>query len=137
MGIFDEIIKGVGSHFSGGEGEGGLMDQVLNLINDPQSGGLSGLVEKFNSSGLGDVISSWISTGENQAVTGEQIEQTLGSDKIQAIAEKLGISGTDASEKLAALLPQIVDKLTPDGTIPEGGLLDQGLDFLKKKLLGG
>jgi len=137
MGIFDEIIKGVGSHLSGGEGQGGLMDQVLDLVNDPQSGGISGLVEKFKNNGLGDVISSWISTGENQAVSGEQIEQTLGSDKIQAIAEKLGISGADASAGLAALLPQIIDKLTPDGTVPEGGLLDQGLDFLKKKFLGG
>jgi len=137
MGFFDEIVKGIGSLTGGEGGQGGLMDQVLSMINDESTGGLSGLVEKFKSGGLGDVVSSWIGTGENQEISAEQLEQTLGSDKIQAIAEKLGVSGADASAGLASILPQLIDKLTPDGTLPEGGLLDQGLDFLKKKLLGG
>ncbi len=137
MGLFDEILKGIGSLTGGEGGQSGLMDQVLSMINDESTGGISGLVEKFKSGGLGDVVSSWIGTGENQEISAEQLEQTLGSEKIQAIAEKLGVSGADASAGLASILPQIIDKLTPDGTLPEGGLLDQGLDFLKKKLLGG
>ena len=60
----------------------------------------------------------------------------LGSDKIQEIAAKLGITDSAVSSGLAALLPQVIDKLTPDGVVPEGGLLDQGLDILKQKLLG-
>ncbi len=137
MGILDGILKGVGGKLFGGEAQGGLMEQVLGLINNPQTGGLSGLVEQFTNKGLGGLVTSWIGTGENQPVSGEQIEQTLGSDRIQEIAQKLGISGAEASGGLAALLPQIIDKLTPEGKLPEGGLLDQGLDFLKKSLSGG
>jgi uncharacterized protein YidB (DUF937 family) len=137
MGIFDEIIKGVGSQILGGKGQGGLMEQVLGIISNPQMGGLSGLVEQFKNKGLGDAVSSWISTGENQPVSGEQMEQTLGNAKIQEIAQKLGISKADASGGLAAFLPQIIDQLTPDGTVPEGDKLDQEFSLLKKSLLDG
>ncbi|OPY71958.1 MAG: hypothetical protein A4E63_01395 [Syntrophorhabdus sp. PtaU1.Bin050] len=139
MGIFDAIIKGVGSQILGGtpQVQGGLVEQILGLINNPQTGGLSGLIEQFTNKGLGDAVSSWVSTGENQPVSGEQIEQMLGSEKIQEIAQNLGISGADASGGFAALLPQIIDKLTPEGTVPEGGILEQGIGLLKKTLLGG
>lgn len=137
MGILDGILKGVGEKIFGGEAPGGLFEQVLGLINNPQTGGLSGLVDQFNNKGLGGLVSSWIGTGENQPVSGEQIEQMFGKDKIQEIAQKLGISGTEASGGLAALLPQMIDKLTPEGKLPEGGMLDQGLAFLKKGLSGG
>jgi uncharacterized protein YidB (DUF937 family) len=135
MGFLDEITKVVGDTL-GATSQGGLMEQVLGLINNPETGGLTGLVETFKDKGLGDVMSSWISTGENQPVSGDQITNALGSNTIQEIAQKLGISGTDASSALSGLLPQIIDKLTPDGTIPEGGLLEQGLSILKQKLLG-
>ena len=92
MGILDGIIKGVGDKILGGEAPGGLFEQVLGLINNPQTGGLSGLVEQFTSKGMGGLVSSWIGTGENQPVSGEQIAQMFGNDKIQEIAQKLGIS---------------------------------------------
>jgi uncharacterized protein YidB (DUF937 family) len=101
MGILEGILKGLGDKISGGEAHGGLIEQVLGLINNPQTGGLSGLVDQFNNKGLGDLVSSWIGTGENQPVSGEQIEQTFGSEKIQEIAQKLGISGVAASGGLA------------------------------------
>jgi uncharacterized protein YidB (DUF937 family) len=131
MGFLDEITKVVGGQLFGGASQGGLMEQVLGLINNPQTGGLGGLVEMFKSKGLGDAVSSWISTGENQPVSNDQITSALGSNTIQEISQKLGISGTDASNGLAALLPQIIDKLTPDGSIPEGDL-----SILKQKLSG-
>lgn len=136
MGLLDEITKAVGTKLLGGAGEGNLIEQVLGLINNPQTGGLEGLVEMFKSKGLGDAVSSWVGTGDNQRVSGDQIANALGSDKVQEIAQKLGMSGTDASNSLAELLPQIIDKLTPDGTVPEGNLLEQGLGMLKQKLLG-
>jgi len=134
MGIFDDIKK-AGSKILGGSGESGLMEQVLGLINNPQTGGLSGLIEQFNNKGFGGVISSWVSTGENLPVSGEQIDQAFGREKIQEIAQKLNISETEASGGLAALLPQVIDKLTPDGKVPEGGILEQGLSLLKNKFL--
>jgi len=136
MGILDEITKAVGGEVPSGAGQEGLLDQIMGLINNPGTGGMAGLVEKFNSQGLGDAISSWISTGENQLVSGQQMEQAFGSSIIQDIAQKLGVSGADVSSGLAALLPKVIDGLTPEGKVPEGGLLDQGLDFLKNQILG-
>ena len=135
MGFLDEITKVVGSQLFGGASQGSLMEQVLGLINNPETGGFTGLIETFKDKGLGDVMSSWISTGENQPVSADQITDALGSNTIQEIAQKLGISGTDASSALSELLPQIIDKLTPEGAIPEGGLLEQGLNILKQKFL--
>jgi uncharacterized protein YidB (DUF937 family) len=135
MGFLDEIVKAGASRLLGGSGQGGLMEQVLGLINNSETGGLTGLAETFKNKGLGDAMSSWIGTGENKPVSGEAIANTLGSDKIQEIASKLGISNAEASSGLAALLPQVIDKLTPDGKVPEGGLLEQGLNILKQKLL--
>jgi uncharacterized protein YidB (DUF937 family) len=135
MGLLDELVKTVGGTLLGGSGQGGMMEQVLGLINNPQTGGLSGLIETFKSKGLGDAVTSWVGTGENQAVSGEAVASALGTDKIQEIAGTLGISAPEASSSLASLLPQLIDKLTPEGTEPEGGLLDQGLSLLKQKLL--
>lgn len=138
MGILDGLIKGVGGQLLGGtEGQGsGLMDIVLGLINNPQTGGLAGLIEQFRNKGFGDIASSWVSTGENQPISGDQIEEAIGSDKIQEIAGQLGISGSEASGGLAGLIPQIIDKLTPEGSVTEGDSLSRGLDLLKKSFLG-
>jgi len=135
MGFLDNVMKAVGSQLDG-TNQGGMMEQVLGLINNPETGGLGGLIDQFKNKGLGDAISSWISTGENQPVSGEQITNTLGTDTIQKIAQQLGIPDTEVSRNLAALIPQVIDKLTPDGTVPEGSLLEQGLGILKQKFLG-
>jgi uncharacterized protein YidB (DUF937 family) len=103
MGLLDEITKVVGHKFLGGASQGGLMKLVLGLINNPQTGGLAGLVEMFKSKGLGDAVSSWISTGEHQPVSNDQTTSAFGSDTVQEISQKLGTSGTDASNGLAAM----------------------------------
>ena len=138
MGIFDAIIKGVGSQLLGGSesAQGGLMEHVLGLVNNPNNGGLGGLIQMFSNKGLGDAMTSWVSTGENQPVSGEQLTSVFGNNMIQGIAQKLGISGEDVQSGLAALLPQVIDKLTPEGTVPQGDLLAQGLNALKQKLRG-
>ena len=135
MGLFDDVTKGLTGKIFGEGGQNPLLDTVLNLMNDPQTGGLAGVVQAFKDKGLGNVVSSWVGTGENLPVSGEQIQSTLGDDQIQQIAEKVGTSKEEVAGGLAKLLPEIVDKLTPNGTLPEGGLL-QGLDALKKTFLG-
>jgi uncharacterized protein YidB (DUF937 family) len=83
---------------------------------------------------LGDVVSSWVGTGENLPLNADQISNTLGSETIQNLAAKAGVSSTEVSSLLAQQLPGLIDKLTPDGVIPEGGLLEKGLQFFKDKL---
>ena len=136
MGILDEMAKGLlGKVLGGGSSQNPLMDIVLGLITNPQTGGLQGLIQTFKEKGLGDAVSSWISTGENQPVSGDQIQHALSGNFIQQIAEQLGSSKSEVSGSLSNLLPQIIDKLTPSGTLPEGDALDQGLNRLKKGLL--
>jgi uncharacterized protein YidB (DUF937 family) len=137
MGFLDEMAKGLlGKVLGGGSSQNPLMDIVLGLITNPQTGGLQGLIQTFKEKGLGDAMSSWISTGENQPVSGDQIQHALGGNFIQQIAEQLGSSKSEVSGSLSNLLPQIIDKLTPSGTLPEGDALNQGLNRLKKDLLG-
>ena len=100
------------------------------LKNHP--GGLSGLVQQFHDKGLGDVVTSWVGTGQNLSITAEQIQTVLSNEHVTAFAEKAGISPEVASAKIAELLPSIVDKLTPNGQVPEqSSLLQSGLSLLK------
>jgi uncharacterized protein YidB (DUF937 family) len=135
MGFLDEIVGNL-SDLLGGEGgeKSGLMDGVMNMLGSNESGGLNGLVQSFQEKGLGGIISSWIGTGENQPISADQIQQVLGSEAIQNIAAKAGISTEEISGKLAEFLPGVIDKLTPDGAVPEGGLLEKGLELIKGKL---
>jgi len=100
-------------------GNNPLVSHALDMINDPSTGGVRGLVQQFHANGLGDIVNSWVGSGANQAISADQIQQVLGSDKINAIASKFGISPEDASGKLAQILPSIIDKLTPGGAVPQ------------------
>ena len=127
MGLLDSITS-VLSNQEGGQG--GMLGVITGLID--QAGGIQGLANTFQEKGLGELVSSWIGTGQNLPISGEQLNAVLGNEQVQAIAEKLGLPLGDASNGLAALLPQVVDKLTPDGQVPEAGcLLEQGLSLLK------
>ena len=136
MGLLDGMAKGLlGKVLGGGGSQNPLMDIVLGLITNPQTGGLQGLIQTFKEKGLGDAVSSWISTGENQPVTGDQIQHALGGNLIQQIAEQLGSSKSEVSGGLSNLFPEIIDKLTPNGSLPENDQLHQGLELLKEKFL--
>lgn len=134
MSLLSTILAFAGGVVAGPAAEK-LVHKAMDMLNDPQTGGLSGLVESFRQKGLDDSISSWIGTGENRAVSAEQVQQALGEAKVQQVAQSIGTSSQEASSGLAALLPQLIDKLTPDGKLPEGGHVDQALAALKNKLM--
>ena len=100
-----------------------------------QSGGLQGLMSKFSQAGLGNVFSSWVSTGPNPPVSSNQIQEALGCDQIKALAAKLGIDPDQASQILAEHLPTVVDKLTPAGKIDPNANTEEGLSSLIPSLL--
>ena len=118
MAIFDSLINEVAQKFGLGDKAGGLLGALLSLITSSEGGGLSGLISKFTGAGLGNVVNSWISRGENTALTGDQLSSVLGSDTIQNLADKAGISTAAATPALAYMLPKVVDGLTPDGVVP-------------------
>jgi uncharacterized protein YidB (DUF937 family) len=106
----------------------------MQLINNPQTGGLAGLVQSFHKGGLGNIVNSWVASGQNLPISADQVKSVLGAEQIQSIAGKLGVSTDQVSGQLAGLLPQVVDKLTPGGALPDGkDLMAKGLDFLKGK----
>jgi uncharacterized protein YidB (DUF937 family) len=131
MGLFDDLVGKVSEAVKGSGGQpGGLVEGVMGLLTNKETGGLEGLMQAFNQQGLGDVISSWVGTGNNLPIAPEQVQEVLGSDTIQQLAEKSGLSADAAKAKLAELLPAMIDKVTPEGKIPEGGLLGKGIEFL-------
>lgn len=128
MGLFDKIAGGIAGQQTEGA-QPGMLESVIKLVNDPETGGISGLIQSFRDHGLGDKVSSWIGKGENQPISGGEVEEALGHDKVQQLGSKLGLSPDSASEGLAGWLPQVIDRLTPAGSLPEGGLLAQGLSM--------
>jgi len=144
MGLLDsvlgQVLRGAAQQQQqpqgGGMGELGGLAGVLGglLANNGSVGGLGGLVSKFEQAGMGDVIGSWIGKGENQPVSGGQLQDALGSDSIASIASKLGFNAQTLLPMLATLLPVLIDQLTPHGKVPEQGLGDQS-DLLSS--LGG
>ena len=90
-------------------------------------------MKSFKDNGLGEIVSSWISRGKNLPISREQILNVLGNDQIQKMAEKAEIPPEDAGGGLAQWFPEIIDKLTPNGKLPESGLLEEAMRFFKGK----
>lgn len=129
MGLFDRLA---GNMLSKVGGEKGAIAQVaIDLFN--QHGGLTGIVEKFKAAGYTDHVTSWIGRGDNLDITAAQITQVLGSSTINAAADRLGIHADKISEKIAEYLPQVVDRMTPDGMINRnsGNLLATLMGMMK------
>jgi uncharacterized protein YidB (DUF937 family) len=129
MGFMDDLKKMVVGQQGEVGGQSSMLDNLLEMLNDQKSGGITGLIQKFHEKGLGDLMSSWISTGKNLPMSADQIKDILGSDKIKELASKLNLGEHDTSKSLADLLPQLIDKLTPDGSVPHAGMLSQGIDI--------
>ena len=132
-------LGGLGDLLRGAQGQGGqadLLKLVLGLLaGDGQGGGLAGLMRNFKEAGLGEQVSSWIGSGQNLPVSGEQLGQVFGADQMSQMAERMGLSTGDLGAQLSQLLPQAVDRLTPGGQMPEGGL--GGLGELLGRLTRG
>lgn len=109
MGLLDGVIGGA---------VGAEMVSVVNGLIQ-KHGGLPGLIDQFKTRGLGDTIASWVSTGPNQPITPDQLHQAVGSDTMTQLAAKVGMTPQDLSSALSTVLPQIVDKMTPAGVVPQ------------------
>ncbi len=134
MGLMDQLGQAVGGMMGGQNAQNPLLQAVASLLGQNSSvGGLAGLVQAFQKNGLGDIVNSWISTGKNLPISADQIKQGLGGDLLSQIAGKAGLSPDAASSQLSSLLPDLVDKLTPNGNIETGGL-DQLLKIFQGKL---
>lgn len=124
MGLFDSVLGAVSGQL---QQQGGLASVLSGLLSaDGGQGGLGGLVDKFNQAGMGDVVASWIGKGDNLPISADQISGILGSDAVANVARQLGIDPAQAAGQLSQMLPGLIDKLTPNGALPQGGLGNAG-----------
>ena len=107
-----------------------VVSSVIQLLNS--AGGLQGLVQKFEQGGLGNIVQSWIGTGQNLPISAQQLQQVLGSGQLQNLAAKTGLSPDVLTQQLSHALPHVVDGLTPNGQLPAGDMLGEAMGMLKK-----
>jgi uncharacterized protein YidB (DUF937 family) len=121
-GVLGQVLGGAlgGGAAPAGMGGGGL-------------GGLGELMARFQQAGLGDKMDSWVGTGENAPIEPGQLSSALGADTLGQIASQLGMSQRDVAGQLSQMLPEVIDRLTPHGRVPEGGL--GGVEDLLGQLL--
>jgi uncharacterized protein YidB (DUF937 family) len=108
MGLLDGLLGGA---------VGAEMVTVVNQLIE-KHGGLPGIVSQLQQQGLGATVNSWIGTGPNQPISADQVHQTFGPEVIRELAAKAGMNPQDLEQKLSQLLPQVIDKLTPAGSVP-------------------
>jgi uncharacterized protein YidB (DUF937 family) len=94
------------------------------------SGGLSKIMGGLKANGLSAQADSWVGTGANEPVSGKDIEQAAGREEIQKVAQQLGISESQAADAVAQALPEVVDKVSPEGKLPPEQDLDAAFDKL-------
>jgi uncharacterized protein YidB (DUF937 family) len=116
MGLLDDAMNKATSALGAESSANPLIGQLTQFVES--QGGLSAVVQSFRDKGFGTIVSSWVSTGQNLPIDSSQLQQMLGSEQVQQIAAKAGLSPDLVSGGLAAALPQLIDRLTPNGTIP-------------------
>lgn len=155
MGLLDDLVRQLGqsggplggdvpgarprtmdANAAGGPDLVALAQTVMAMLGDQRQGGfggLQGMVEAFQRNGLGDVVASWVGRGQNLPVSLDQLREALGTERVTRVATQAGLSADQGLGALAELLPQLVDRLTPDGRVPDqqNDLLSMGLDFLR------
>jgi uncharacterized protein YidB (DUF937 family) len=135
MGVLDQFGGAVGSVLGQGKGVGVsavLLQQLVAMLSKP--GALSNLTSAFQSAGLGNILQSWIGTGQNLPISADQVKKVLGAGTVGDLAKKAGIGESETTSALASLLPQVIDKISPGGNVPAQNDLGGALASLGKLL---
>jgi uncharacterized protein YidB (DUF937 family) len=139
MGWLDSVVGMLGQNANGGGGNQAMLMQVVSTLMNSNAGGggLGGLLQHLQQGGLGEAVSSWVSTGANAPVSGEQLQSALaGHPALAGLAQQAGLSQGDLMGQLAQFLPQVINQLTPDGQAPVVGAEAPDLGSLLGGLLG-
>jgi len=125
MGLLDEVLA-----MAGGTQHASALNAILSLINSPQVGGLAGLQSMFQQGGLGHIMSSWIGNGPNLPVSANQLQNVLHGGALQQAAQQAGMDSSQFTSTMSTLLPHLVDKVSPNGQLPDASALQQMLKGL-------
>jgi uncharacterized protein YidB (DUF937 family) len=101
-----------------------------------RNGGMNAVLDKFRQKGLGGQAQSWMATGANQPIDGQSVEQVVGQDELRQMAQRLGVPEQQVAQAFAEIMPEMVDKLTPDGQLPHQAdeVLDESRQALEKEI---
>jgi uncharacterized protein YidB (DUF937 family) len=150
MGLLDVLLGSLAGmeqhpedrrHEPGGGALGGLGPAVLMQViaamlanrsgTSQGSGGLGELLEQFRGAGFGEQAESWVRPGPNMPISPGDLGSVLGNDVVGGLARHTGLPQGDLLDQLSRMLPQAVDRVTPEGRVPDGGLGDIG-DILRR-----
>lgn len=126
-------LGGIAGAVLGGGGKGQLLKILLGMLAGGKLGGLDGLMNKFNNNGMQNQLASWVSTRPNEPVSPAQVEQALGTDTVNEIAQQAGMDQTQAAQGLAEVIPQLVDKVTPTGVMPQQYIVSDAIGKLSQR----
>ena len=134
MALMDSLLNAAAQALGGKDenGQSSLTDMAMNLVQ--QKGGVGNLINQLQQGGLGDVLNSWVSNQQsNLPVSGSDLQNALGSDAISQVAQKFGLDSQQAGDMLAQILPNLVDKATPNGSAQDADGF--GLDDIASAIL--
>jgi uncharacterized protein YidB (DUF937 family) len=129
---------GIGQGQGQGGGSGGLGDLIGGMLGGGAAagGGLGDLLQRFQQAGYGEQAQSWVGTGQNLPIPADIIGQIFGSGSLSQIAQQAGLSEHEASEGLSQLLPEVVDRVTPGGQVPDLDQLSASVEALARQFRG-
>jgi uncharacterized protein YidB (DUF937 family) len=132
MGGLEQILGGGGGAGAGAGGMMALLPILLQVLS--RNGGLGGLLSKFQQAGYREQADSWVSTGSNRPIDGGILSQVLGDAQMDEIAQKLGVPRREAADQVASALPDVVDHMTPQGSVPADSddLVNRALEILQR-----
>ena len=130
MGLLDEVLSMAGGSGAQQTQHASALSAILSYMNSPQVGGIAGLQQMFQQGGLGNIMSSWLSNGQNLPISASQLQNVLHWDALQQVAQQHGMDASQLTGMMSALLPHLVDKLTPNGQVPDTGSLQSMLKGL-------
>ncbi|MEO5691762.1 MAG: YidB family protein [Usitatibacter sp.] len=131
MSLFDTFASVLGST---GVSASRFANLALGLIHSERHGGIEGLLDRFRDLGLDDAVRSWVGPGKNISVSRDNVIRAIGMPHISELAQAAGIPPELAATELSSLLPQLIDRMTPAGKLPEGEQLEAALAALKTKI---
>ena len=135
MSLFDNVLSTVlggitNNPTASGVGSNDLLHAAMQLIQ--QQGGLPAVIDKFRQEGFAKEAESWIGSGQNLPISADALKAVLGSGAIGNLATRLGLPADQVNSGLTSLLPHVIDKMTPNGSIADDHeqLLQKGLSAL-------
>jgi len=133
MGLLDQLLGQALGSSGGGQQQNQLLNLAIGFVQN-YPGGVSGLVEQFTKAGYGGQARSWVGTGENMGISRDELSQALGAQNVESIGRQAGLPAQATSGGLAALLPVLIDQLTPKGHVDDQTDLASALNALRGKM---